>query len=705
MNKNKIIIKGLCLSIVTTVSMNQYALANDSTPSNDDKAQDTIVVTGQYTADEPVDSAVGLGLRDNEIPQSVSVMTEQRIQDQNLNNIKDVVDNSIGLSTIPADTERNTFISRGFEVSNYMVDSVPQPLGDLGGSIGQSIIDLSTYNRIEVVRGATGLMTGAGNPAAAINFSRKHADSSDFTGYVNVKTGSWDQRELSTDLSNGLNEEGTVRGRVVAKYHKNNSFMDRYSKETSVLYGVVDADITEDTLIRVGAGMQNNNAPGATWGGLNAFDSDGNKIDWSRSKSMAANWSYYNTDSTYYFTNLEHHLDNGWLFKADYNHTQYKQHSQLLYVGGIVDTSDEGASLGTYALKSRSENNIDSYDMQLNGDFQLLGQTHEFVTGLLYSEQTLKRYYGYGANGSAFGQSLYDYDGDYATTFANPSLTADYTTREFGFYAAARFHLTEDLKWIIGGRVSNWNRDGFGTSDYGKDGKVTPYTGLLYDITPQHRAYVSYAEIFSPQDKYDANDNLVSPLEGHNYEVGLKSALLDNTLHTTIALFRTEQDNYAEATGRYTSSGNYIYEEKDMTSKGFELEATGQITEGLKISAGYTQYKAHDTNGDDVSTTYPKKQFKVFTTYNFVSLLPELTVGGGVNWQSKIYQDDTSGNRTEQSNYAVVNLMSRYDITKKTNIQLNINNLFDKTYYSSVYADGYNYGDPMNFTLSVQHNF
>ncbi|MFM2476208.1 TonB-dependent siderophore receptor [Celerinatantimonas sp. MCCC 1A17872] len=708
----------LRLSILTLSIASAYAIAADSdtlkdnatnstTPPKDSSTNqstsqqnklDSMTIVGSYTASKDVTSATGLNLTDREIPQATTVITQQRIQDQDLTNIKDIVDNTIGLSNIPADTERNTFISRGFQVSNYQIDGSIQPLGGLGGSLGQTLVDLSTYESVEVVRGATGLTTGSGNPAASINFVRKHADSKTFKGYVNMQTGSWDKREFSTDLSSGLNHDGSIRGRIVAKYNKNNYFIDRYSKETSVFYAVIDADITQDTLLRIGAGVQNNNAPGATWGYLPSYSSDGTFTKWDKSKSAAANWSYYDTDSNYYFVNVEHYFNNGWKLKVDYNHSQYKQHSQLLYLGTYID------DLYNYTLKSHSKNTANTLDVQLNGDYALFGRNHEFVTGALYSKQNLKQYYGYGTNyQEAFPDDLSSFDGDLDTDFETPTLNADYDTKELGFFAATRFNIRDDLKWIAGARISNWKREGFNTSYYSTTGKITPYTGLLYDITPNHRAYISYAEIFSPQDKYDANDELIAPLEGKTYEVGLKSTYLNDNLHTSIAFFKTDQDHYAVGTGVYADSGNYIYEEKNMTSKGFELEATGRITRGWNMSAGYSQYRAKDSSGDDVNTTYPKKQFKLFTTYNFVSRLPQLTVGGGVNWQGKIYSDDSNGYRTEQSSYAIFNLMARYDLTPKAQIQLNVHNLFDKTYFSTVSADSYGYGEPLNFTVGLNY--
>src|SRR5690606_12821020 len=117
---------------------------------------------------ETIDTATGLGLTLQETPKSVTVMTEQRILDQALDNLRDVVGNAVGVSVSEIDNVRNNFYSRGFEIQNYQVDGVPLSWS-LAGDSGETIADVSIYQRIEFVRGATGLLTGAGDPAASIN--------------------------------------------------------------------------------------------------------------------------------------------------------------------------------------------------------------------------------------------------------------------------------------------------------------------------------------------------------------------------------------------------------------------------------------------------------------------------------------------------------------------------------------------------------
>ncbi len=185
----------------------------------DNEEIEKIVVTGKYTVNEVIDTATGLGLSLLETPQSVSVITAARIKEQKLDTLTDTVLNAIGVSAKEVDNVRNTLQSRGFDITNYQIDGVPLSWS-LAGDSGETIADVAIYERVEFVRGATGLLTGAGDPSASINLVRKHANSTDLTGFASVSLGSWNNKEVMVDVANGLTNDGSVRGRVVAKYEE-----------------------------------------------------------------------------------------------------------------------------------------------------------------------------------------------------------------------------------------------------------------------------------------------------------------------------------------------------------------------------------------------------------------------------------------------------------------------------------------------------
>jgi outer membrane receptor for ferric coprogen and ferric-rhodotorulic acid len=704
---------------VVFVGYSATALADDDASNKD---IEKITVTGKYTVSNTIDTATGLGLSLLETPQSVTIMTAERIQDQALNTVVDVVNNTVGLSSSKTDNVRNGFMSRGFAVQNYQIDGVPLSWS-LGADAGETVSDVALYERVEVVRGATGLLTGAGDPSASINLVRKHADSTNLTGYFDVATGSWSKKQLTADVSNGLNDSGSVRGRLVAKYVNSDSYQDLYQDRKTILYGVVDTDITDSTLLRVGASYNNNNPEGAMWGALPAVFSDGKATDWDVSATTAADWSRWETTNINYFANINHAFSNGWQLVANYNRMEYETTTKMIYMSGLLDEAT-GTGLSGQRYHSHGESNSNNFDVQLKGDYQLFGRDHEFVTGALYSKQK-----SYADTYEPLRDDMTGYDAKpvdnfyewQSQQFAEPEWSAtanrqlNMDTEQKGFYAATRLTITDDFKVIGGGRISSWDREGvsYGTdTNFGDDGVFVPYIGALYDVTAQHRIYASYTEIFNPQNYQDANGSYLDPLEGKAYEVGLKSSYLQDRLHTTLALFKIDQDNLATAAGTVVIGGNpvtYYKAAQGTESKGFEVEVVGEPVAGWNISAGYSQFKAEDAEGKRVATTSPEKQFKLFTTYQFVDHLPQLTVGGGVNWQSDSYSEG-GGVLIKQDAYALVNLMARYSLADNMDLQLNLDNLFDEKYYAYMSASSaaysvYHYGTPRNFTLSFNYRF
>lgn len=204
-------------------------------------AEDTVIVEGATTTDavnrEEQDysmktTAAGtkMPMTQRDIPQSVSIVSQQRMEDQQLQTLGEVMTNTLGISGSQADSDRISYYSRGFEIDNYMVDGIPTYF-ESRWNLGDALTDTALYERVEVVRGANGLMTGTGNPSASINMIRKHATSREFKGNVSTEYGSWNKQRYVMDLQSPLTADGNVRGRIVAGYQNNDSWLDRYNSE------------------------------------------------------------------------------------------------------------------------------------------------------------------------------------------------------------------------------------------------------------------------------------------------------------------------------------------------------------------------------------------------------------------------------------------------------------------------------------------
>ncbi|WP_240700209.1 TonB-dependent siderophore receptor [Sphingomonas gei] len=685
------------------------------------ESSDEIVVSGRYTIPDKIDTATGLGLTVRETPQSVSIVTAQRILDQNLISVADVIENGVGVTVNEVDDVRNSFYARGFEIRNTQIDGVPAAW-TLAGANGETNMDVSIYERVEIVRGATGLLSGAGDPSASVNLVRKHADATEWGGYVSGSYGSWDTMRASADIGGALTSDGRIRVRGVARYEQGESYIDLYDNKKFVLYGVVDADVTDTTLVRGGISYQQGRPDGALWGALPTFYSDGTTTNLERSQSTAAPWTHWNTSNRNIFATVRQALGPDWSVTLNFNSLKNAQQSELLYLYGEVNKAT-GTIAFSNPYKADGESLQTSFDGQIKGEVSLFGRKHEVVVGALRSvlNRSTDNYVAplpwasdvplVGLPGATFPEPVW------GTT---PVRNEEERIEQTGYYGAVRLNLADPLKIIAGGRLASWKQKGFawsGPSDYGDSDVFIPYVGALYDITPNHRLYASYTKIFQPQNSRDRNLNLLDPLDGKAYEIGLKSAFFNEALQTSVALFRIEQDNVAQADIIVTPPAGGIPQQtyvaaQGVTSQGFEVEITGQPLPGWNINFGYSQFKAEDRDDIPANTDQPRRLIKLFTTYN----VDRFTIGGGVNYRSKAYTLGTNPVLStpanpvpyvfQQDGYALVNLMARFAVTEAFQLQANLENALDKTYYSQVgFFSQYRYGTPRNFTVSANYRF
>lgn len=690
-------------------------------------AEETVIVDGSASAtssDEQdysvksTSAGTKMQMTQRDIPQSVSIVSQQRMEDQQLQTLGDVMDNTLGISKSQADSDRSSYFSRGFQIDNYMVDGIPTYF-ESRWNLGDALSDTALFERIEVVRGANGLMTGTGNPSASINMIRKHATSREFTGNVSAEYSSWNKQRYVTDLQSPLTTDGNVRARIVAGYQNNDSWLDRYNNEKMFFSGIVDADLGDTTSLSAGYEYQRIDINSPTWGGLPRWNTDGSKNSYDRSRSTAPDWTYNDKDINKVFVSLKQRFADTWQTTLNATHSEVKFDSKMMYVDAYVNKAD-GTLIGPYGNYgpgydyvggtgwNSGKRKVDAVDLFADGGYDLFGRQHHLMLGGSYSKQN-NRYESSWANvfPNEIG-SFYTYDGNFPETNWNPqSLAQDDTTHMKSLYAATRISLADPLHLIVGARYTNWRID---TLTYSMEqNHTTPYAGLVYDIDDNWSTYASYTSIFQPQNKRDSYGKYLSPITGNNYEVGLKSDWMNSRLTTTLAVFRIEQDNVAQSTGVPIagSNGDTAFKAMDGTvSKGVEFEVNGAITDNWQMTFGATRYVADDNDGNAVNPNLPRTTVKLFTRYNLPAL-PALTVGGGVNWQNRVYSDTVTPYgtfRAEQGSYALVDLFTRYQVTKNFALQGNINNLFDKTYDTNV-EGSIVYGEPRNVSLTASYQF
>ena len=692
-----------------------FALAQQDTLPlpTDDETSDTIVVTGYGRTDQPT-AATGLPLSPLETPQTISVITQQQMKDQAFNTINDALDFTVGISKKDVDRGRSAITARGFEVQNFQLDGAPFANGNVG--FGET--STAQYERVDLVRGAAGLMQGAGDPSAVVNLIRKHATEQEFAGNISLEAGSWDRFAATLDIQSPLNAAGTVRARAVAQAYTQDSFVDLEKKKGLLLYGVIDADLGDRTTLSIGASYQRDERDGIMWAQLPYWYSDGTRTDWPRSKTTGTDWGLWNTTEISAFATLKHKLGGDWEIRGDIAYHKGIENSKLLWLDGLPDRIT-GAGVGTSGYWYKTSPEQWHTSIQANGSFALLGGQHDLAFGAMAS-----RVDDGWTNRDPIAIDPIDDFNSFDGRLAEPEWGERYDMSGFGnttqaaVYASTRISLIGGLKLIGGGRVSYYKRNEH-ESKFGSPysllykGQITPYVGLVYNVTDNLSAYASYTNIFKPQGNLrDRNNRLIDPLEGSNYEAGLKALLLDGQLLATVSVYRIEQDNLAVADGLIPGTPLTAYRGmKGTVAKGYELEIVGKITPQWDVSAGWSDYSAKDADGAQVLAHQPRRAFNFATRYDFTGTLDGLSVGGAVKWESRppvtaVNPGTNVEERIGQPAYAIANIMARYDLTEALSLQVNVDNLFDKRFFSgNVWFPGFVYGEPRNARVTLRYAF
>lgn len=708
----------IAFAVISALGTSTNAFANQLNDDTSQKKQniETIEVKGSYiegySADD-VNGASRLDLKMVEIPQSVSVISSAQLKDFQLNDINSALDTATGVRVERIETDRTYYTARGFDITNFQIDGIGLPL--ISGN-NHADEDTAIFQRIEVIRGANGLMTGVGNPSATVNFIRKRPTAQREIG-LNFTAGSWDKTRIEADFSTPINDD--VAFRVVAVKQKNDSYLDRYKQDKTVAYGFVEVNVSEDTQLSFSHTINDNDSTGNNWGANPLFYTDGTATDYDVGTNTSANWSYWDVQRNNTVVELTHFINQNWDLRATYSRKETDEDSHLFYVYGTPDRSTELGLMG-YASEYDHDDEHNLIDVYTRGLFQAFGRDHQVVFGLSHADMTYD------------DVSLYDYSTPYGfpvmpalptwvgntpkPTFLDGLTGAEIETTQKAAYFTARLNLADGLHTIVGGRFNDWDVKGqsYGVVQDRGDSVFIPYLGAVYQATESISAYASYTETFLSQTEQDINDNILDPITGRSSEIGAKAELFDGLLVASVAYFNVKQTNVAKldpSTAALAPDAQRYIGTDGINSKGYELELAGQIGDGTQISFGITDFKIESDDAADqlVADYTPDQLIKLALTHN-VTYIDGLTLGASANYQSDISRVQgqlPTGAMivTEQEAYTLVNLMAKYQINETVSLSLNANNVTDEKYLNSLYwAQGY-YGAPANYSASLSLSF
>lgn len=665
-----------------------------------------------------------------EIPQSVSVVTRQQLDDQRATDVTEALKLTPGI--VVANTVGD-FYARGFQITSMQVDGgAPLALGAYTYSPQQN---MAFYDRVEVMRGASGLLGGVGDPGGIINIVRKKPLAQRQIK-AELSAGSWSRRGVELDVTGPLAEDGGVRGRAVLSYQKGDSYMDWRSSEKPMLYGVLEADLTPDTLLTVGGsyGKQHENGD---YAGLPRY-TDGRSLGLPRSTNFTQPWAYYDYETKEFFAQLEHRFSNGWKAKLNASRVETELDRNWVYMGGAIHPQTLAGAVWRGG-HIQSGNTQEMVDLSLSGTFGLMGRTHELLVGADW-----QRVDSFWQTGNFPGSGTVA-SNPFTPSVWTPSTDTYFNTRygpwgqkQVGGYGVLRLHPTDRLHVIVGARASryefeqaiwsmdaNGNRTPWSDTPFKEPTKVTPYGGVIYDLGSQWSAYASYASIFNPQALNMSGPppgTPLPPVKGASYEAGLKGELMDGRLNATFSVFNVERTGSAAVDPRYETTNNrwsgnccYIAQGK-VTSRGFDMELGGEVRPGWQLAAGYTFNNTRDRSTEKTySSITPRHLLKLSTAYTLPGALSQWRVGGSAHIQSTHYVSGTALSAAgtsvpfdfTQGGHALWSAMVQYRIDPRWTLTLNVYNLFDKTYYQTLGSTFSNnlYGAPRNAMLTLRGAF
>jgi outer membrane receptor for ferric coprogen and ferric-rhodotorulic acid len=666
---------------------------------------ETVLITAKRD-DRVSKGATGLNMDIADTPQSISVVTREQMDNFGADNINDALRLATGINVEEWETNRTNYMARGFEIKNTQVDGVGLP-NDWG--IVTGAMDSFGYEKVEVIRGANGLLTGVGNSAGTINYVRKRPTNVS-QGSIEASAGSFDQRRIEADYSAPFTADGKWAGRLAFASEEQDSWVRGLSNDRTFVYGVVDGQLGDRSTLTFGYSYQEANTDDSMWGALVLANSDGTQAEFGRSASTAVDWTFWDTRNTTAFAEYTFKMSEAWDFKLTYNYRKYEDTSKLFFAYSMTGIDrDTGLGLLGWPGYWVTDDNANLLEASLNGTFNLFGREHEAMVGVSYGDGEHKQYNREAdPNDPSWGAlAPFPYAGNSVAEPAWGPLAYYGTTNQTlkrGF-GATKLSVTDKLGAIVGFNYAEYHRDGdeTGVSFDQTEREMSPYAGITYQLLDQLMLYASYSDIYQPQDQDDINGRYLDPSKGLNYEVGLKAEWLDRRVLTTVALFKAEQENLATFVGM-NDDRQYYYNGVDVDSKGIELELVGRLGQNVDLVLGYTSLQLEGAQGQDIYEWVPRHTANIALS----ARLPTFTaLSFGINgrWQSDISKlDEYTNVIVRQDSYATLNAFARWNATDKLHVRANVYNLSDEKYITSLYQIGY-YAAPRSYELGLGYKF
>ncbi|MFQ6349333.1 TonB-dependent siderophore receptor [Pseudomonas sp. R11F] len=631
-----------------------------------------------------------------DIPQSISVIPATVLKDLGSHSVERALEYAGGVS------KQNNFGGltlyeysvRGFTTSEFYQDGFSANRGY------PSTPDTANIERIEVLKGPAASLYGRGDPGGTVNIVTKKPQPDAFTT-LQTSAGSWDRYRTAIDVNTPLDSEGNALSRVNLAVEDNHSFRDHVDAKRVFVAPSFSFQLTPDTHLLVESEFVRHSSTfdrgivantGMSRSTFLGEPNDGN-IRNHNNRIQAA---------------IEHSLDDTWQLRLA---SHYKQ-------GSLWGDASESRALNADGhtvnrrYRERSTGWHDSItQLELRGRFDIGSWQHELLIGTEYEDYRKKE------RVTAIAGSPYAID-VFHPVYGQPkpngtrSGTDVYEqVKSQALNLQDQIVFTDRLRGMLGARLEHVEQS---TEDFTRNhaksrqthDALTQRAGLLYQLTPQVGLFANASTSFKPNNGLDAGGKSFKPEEGVGYEVGIKSELFDDRLSTTLAAFHIDKENVLAldpATDTQRAMGK-------ARSRGFDLQASGQVSDAVRVIGAFAYIDAEVTQGDKAIPTgsrilgVAKRSASLLGVYEF----QDGALRGSDLGAAFTYVGDRSGeagSHFELPAYHTVDLLAHYKASEQVTVGLNLNNLFDEKYYERSYSTYWvTPGEPRNLTLSLTLN-
>lgn len=635
--------------------------------------------------------------------QSISVVTKKQLDDYQSTSVSDA------MRFVSGTSESNTLgqtedgiIRRGFGLNadgSVFRDGIRS---------SQGLNFDATTDHIEVLKGSSSLLYGILNPGGMINVVSKKPEYQWRTiigGHYNSAGGGAGNIDITGPLGNGFafrfiaekQDQNYWRGFGNNKHNLLAPSLQWYGEKASfdISYETFQYDIPYDR------GTAFINGKPINIGYKTRLDDYSNRA-WGRNQTFSSHWNYQFNDV--------------WSTRITAGFNQRK------YDSDIVTTTAVNTTTGVVTRRPdafRGFNHKAKYiSWDAIGTPEIFGMTHNLVVGTDYEMNQTFRAHGYnGVRNTDFTISNPVY-GLETVTDSSTEKTAERNLlnriHNRSVYIKDNIELNGNWIAVLGARYQHYEQRESGgvpsTLSYSDEGnKFLPQTGLVYKLTSNISFYGTMSKSFTPSTNADDSGNVGAPEEGTTYEIGSKWQLSPELL-ATVALYNIDERNVS----LYLNGATYSVDK--ARSRGIEVELNGEIYPGWDISANYSYGEAKivndnnnsDNNGNRLQNA-PRNSGAVYLSHNLrLNLLPgSFRIGGGVRYMGTRAGDPD--NSFTLPAYTVADSFIGWDnqlLGKKTHLQLNLNNLFNKHYYTSSGGNlRVSEGETRNLVLSASVEF